>query len=322
MREILTPKFVINFVALCMLAIMNSACIFPDQLPKLKELKTYSPQKLEYGKTSFAEFQKLTSKIPAENLELLAGGLTIVKTSPNPKSTYKLVRVAFKDDKLDWQEFSLSRNIHIAKFTAFYGKPDSIDTTYNKVLDYYNYNFFNISVDKKTKFTKTITFFAKPPVNKSGLISVKTVTNTANKISQVPKQVMNGKKRFYEKFPYVVPGIMTESDFTGRYPNLEVYHEDKDEISNYYVMQTELAESGYYYDRAILKFENGLLTWVNLIPKNLPLSECLKYIKTPYKKEAINTNYDLYDFSGFIMVVDKKTFYVQSIGIFKEGVKL
>ena len=87
-------------------------------------------------------------------------------------------------------------------------------------------------------------------------------------------------------------------------------------------MSNELGNAGYYYDKAILKFESGLLTWVNLIPKNLPLTECLKIIKKQYKKENIDSFYELYDYTNFVLIVDKKSKLVKSIGLFTRDVEL
>lgn len=307
-------KIISFFLFLVLVMVLNTGCIFPDTLPKLKELKAYSPTKIEYGKTTLEDFKKLISKLSTSDTEVYQDGLTIIKTQPASSNTYNLIRIGFKDDKLDWTEFNLARNIKINKFTEFYGKPANIDTTYDPNLDYYNYNFFNISADKTTKYAKTITFFGK---NQPAQTVKKPPTASAKKEISYTK-----KMKFYQKFPNIIPGITMESDFLQTYPNLQAYNEDKNGTANVYVFSDELGEAGYYYDKAVLKFQNGLLVWVNLIPKNLPLSECLKILKISYKKESVNTDYDLYDFTGFILIVDKKTNLVQSIGIFKEGIKL
>ena len=54
----------------------------------------------------------------------------------------------------------------------------------------------------------------------------------------------------------------TESDFATEYPDLIPYIDDKAETSSIYVLSDELGESAYYYDKAVLKFESGLLTWI------------------------------------------------------------
>ena len=125
------------------------------------------------------------------------------------------------------------------------------------------------------------------------------------------------KKKFFEEFPYVKPGLMTEEKLQDEFPELIPYDEDGNPDTNaLYVLQGELKESGYYYDKVILNFENGLLEWVNLIPKNMSISKYLEYSKTSYEKEDVDENYELYDFSSYILIVDKKTNMVQSIGVF------
>lgn len=303
--------FIILFLLIT--TVLNCSCIFPDNLPVLKNLKAYAPQKLEYGKMNLEDFKKLVSKISPSDIEMFTDGITVIKTTPQGNTPYSLIRVGFKDDKLDWIEFNLARNINISKFISVYGTPKTTDTTYNKDADYLNYDFFNISSGKTDKLAKSITYFGKQtlPITKDNQKkSVKIAVSSKN------------KKKFFEKFPNIQPGITIEADFLSENPNLISSSDKNKETESVYVLSDELGEAQYYYDKAILKFENGLLTWVNLIPKSLPVADCLKIIKTPYKKENINSLYELYDFSKFILVVDKKTKSVKSIGLFSGGVKL
>jgi len=290
--------------------VLNSASVFPDKLPDLKKLKFYSPEKIEYGKTTLVEFKKIIYKISESDIEIYTDGVTIIKLKPAINDFYSLIRVGFKNDKTDWLEFNLAHNIEISKLVILYGNPTDIDTKNNRDLDYYNYDFFNIAVDKNKKFAKSITYFSKSPVP------------TPAKILKKVDIPVSRSKKFFKKFPNIEPGITTENNFSKEYPNLIPYTDDRSETTSIYVLTDELGEAGYYYDKAILKFENGLLTWVNLIPKNLPLNDCLKIIKTKYKKENVNSSYELYDFSNFILVVDKKSKLVKSIGLFTKDVKL
>jgi hypothetical protein len=293
-----------------LLIILNAGYVFQDKLPDLKKLKAYSPEKIEYGKTTVKKFKKNFPKINNHDIEVYAGGITIIKMKPPITDTYSLIRAAFKNDRLDWIEFTLVHNIKISKFISLYGSPTNVDTEYNKILDYYNYDFFNISADKIDKNAKTITYFNKSPLP---------LTEINPKKLDVP---FNQKKKFFEKFKNIEPGVTLECDFTSEFPGLIPYFDNKSETTSIYVMSDELVEASYYYDKAVLKFENGLLTWINLIPKSLPLNECLKTIKKPYKKERVDSFYELYDFSTFILVVDKKTKMVKSIGLFNKDVLL
>ena len=46
-------------IFLILIIILSSACVFPDNMPELQNLKKYSPQKIEYGQTTLKEFKKL-----------------------------------------------------------------------------------------------------------------------------------------------------------------------------------------------------------------------------------------------------------------------
>jgi len=303
-------KKVFFILFILILVIVNSGCVFPDKLPDLKKLKAYSPEKLDYAQTTLDKFKKSCTKIPDSDIEVYTDGVAIIKLKPAETDTYNLIRVGFNNHKLDWIEFSLAPVVKISKLVSLYGNPTDIDTQYSKDLDYFNYNFFNISADKITKNAKSITYFNKSPF---------TLTAANSKKPDIPA---NKKKKFFEKFENIEPGITTESDFATEYPDLIPYIDDKTETNSIYVLSDELGESAYYYDKAVLKFESGLLTWINLIPKKLPIAECLKTIKKPYKKENIDTAYELYDFSNYILIVDKKSKMVKSIGLFNKAIKL
>jgi len=303
-------KNLFSIIFLLFTAILNSGYIFPDVMPDLKHLKIYSPEKLEFGQTTVEKFKKNFSKIPDSDVEVYTDGVTIIKLKPPASDVYNLIRVGFKNDKLDWIEFNLSNKIKISKLVSVYGEPTDINTKDNKDLDYYNYDFFNISSDKSSKTAKTITYFSKSPFSETAKISKKL---------DIPE---SQKKKFFEKFTNIEPGITLESEFALEYPNLIPYEDEKSETNSIYVMSDELGNAGYYYDKAVLKFESGLLTWINLIPKNLPMTECLKVINKKYKKENIDSFYELYDYTNFIIIVDKKTKMVKSIGLFSKDIRL
>lgn len=301
---------IILILFILIILLLNSGCVFEDALPELKKLKFYSPEYVEFQKTSADAFKKSLSDLKPSDIEVYSDGNLIIKLKPPVSDVYSSVRVGFKNNLLDWIEFNLANNINISKFVGVYGNPTDINTNASNDLDYYNYEFFNISADKNTKLAKGVTYFSKSPYEDSEALS---------KNIEIP---ISRKKKFYEQFINIEPGITTESEFTKDYPNLIPYEENNSVTNSIYVLTDELGDSRYYYDRAILKFESGLLTWINLIPKNLPVSDCLKSINTAYKKENVDALYELYDFSNFILIVDKKSKMVKSIGVFSRDVKL
>ena len=125
-------------IFLILIIILSSACVFPDNMPELQNLKKYSPQKIEYGQTTLKEFKKLFSKINDSDLEVYTGGITIMKLKPSVKDVYSSIRVGFKNNKLDWIEFNLAHNIKISRFVSIYGNSTDINATDNQDLDYYN----------------------------------------------------------------------------------------------------------------------------------------------------------------------------------------
>lgn len=300
--------FLIIFILL--IVILNLGSIFPDKLPELKKLKFYAPEKLEFQQTSVDSFEKLIQKFSESDKEVYSDGNTIINLKPQSADVFSSIRVGFKNNLLDWIEFNLANNINISRFVGVYGNPTDINTASSKDLDYYNYEFYNVSADKNNKYAKSITFFNKSPY---------TGTSGISNNAEIP---VSRKRKFYEQFLNIEPGVTTESEFSKEYPDLIPYEEDNSVTNSIYVLTDELGDARYYYDKAVLKFESGLLTWINLIPKNLPLADCLKTINIKYKKDNVDANFELYDFSDFILIVDKKTKMVKSIGVFSRDVKL
>lgn len=175
---------------------------------------------------------------------------------------------------------------------------------------------------KKSTQTKFLTFLIL--IGMGVCFSDKILAAQTQKNIKTPTKhtLLYVKKKFFEEFSYIIPGTTTEDDFLRKNPDLVAYDEDGDPDTNsIYVLQNELKESGYYYDKAILNFENGLLEWVNLIPKNLSIMQFLKTTKNSYKIEDVDAAHQMYDFTSFILIVDKKTKLVQSIGVFRGGLK-
>jgi len=303
-------KKIFAAMILFLLAVLMQGCSFPDKLPQMNKLKEYNPEKFEYGKTTLEDAKKIISGLSEKNISNYEKNVIIITIPTASPNSFKQVRIGFKNEIFDWIEFKLTNTAPMRDFIKLYGNPTDINKTYNENLEYYNYNFFNISADKNSNRAETITYFSEAPAASEEI--KKTVIHVK----------AENKKKFFEVFTNLEPGVTTESEFTASHGSLVPYSDNNTQTNSMYVIENELGNSAYFYEKAILKFENGLLTWINLIPKNMKINDFLKNKKNPYKFEAVNKDYDIYDFTKYILVVDKKTKIIKSIGIFNKDSEL
>jgi hypothetical protein len=290
-------KFRIFCLILTLLAVITftSACKFPDSLPDWKSIKEYRPDLIQFGTTTADDFAALVQSKPDQTI----GDIVFFVTEPPENSFYKKVRVGFKENKLDWIEFTLNDNFQISRFTEVYGKPFHINNTYSNILDYYDYGFFNISTDKQHIYAKAITIFEIPKV-------LQTI--------DLGKLIPDWKNLSTANFLGLKPGYSLETDFNSSYPELIPVKAGKNSLS-VYILDRELGKAKSQYRKIELVFNNGLLNWVSLIPQDIYLDQVIKIWGSQYTLESINTKYDLYDFSNTVIVVDKKNKKVVKIGI-------
>lgn len=290
----------IGFITLFICCILTSACKFPDNLPDYQNLLSYRMDKLAFGKTTEAEFEKLSDGKPAEKV---GKDIQIFLSSPASKDFYEQVRVGFRNDKLDWIEFTLNKDIEMSKIVQIYNNPRAINSAYSKVLDYYDYGYFNISTDKKRTLAKHITFFDIPQS-----IKKEPQINLGNKIPAWQNLKKNG-------FLNLHPGITIETDFNRDYPYLSQFKKDNSDTDSTYRITQGLA--GTNYKKADLVFNNGLLSWINIVPQNLSLNDFIKTYGSAYKLEKFNAKFDIYDFAEFVLIVNRAQKKVVNIGIMK-----
>ena len=292
-----------NFVSLIIflfaVMLLNSACTFSDNILDYQDIFGFRLKALGFGKTTIEEFSQLTKSHPQKKVK----DYEIFITTAPKEAIYNRVRVGFKNNKLDWIEYTLTQEINMTKFIELYGKPKDINTSYSQTLDYYDYGFFNISTDKKHKWAKNITLFSLPIPNI-------TLENTLNLGNKIPAWQYLNKVNFLN----LKPGYTLETDFNGQYPDLKPY-QSEDTLKSTYTLERELGKAKSQYKNVILIFNNGLLNWISLTPQDLPLDKAIKVYGADYKVEKLNTKYDFYDFSTFSLVVDKKQKKVVNIGI-------
>lgn len=294
----MSKKNFIFLTAIFLTVILNSACKYPDNLPNWQDLASFKLKKLQFNKTSLNDFKILTSENPSQKV---GSNIDIFNTIPAEKNIYNKIRVGFKDKKLDWIEYSLNQNIEMSKFVEIYGKPREVNSKYSKLYDYYDYGFFNVATDKEHTNAKFLTLFEiyQPFVIKSKPESI----------------VKEGQDISFRNFLDLKPGITLEDDFNKAYPALKPHKSDKFDTQSTYFLDEELGRAKAICKKAVIVFNNGLLSWINLVPQSLSIDDAIKKYGTAYKMEQMDYRYVLYDFSTFVLVVNKTTKKVVNVGI-------
>lgn len=276
--------------------ILSSAFNFPDNLPDWKEIPSYTTEKLHLQKTTLKEFNKLASEVQPYKL---ANEIQIFTLKPETIGEFKEVNVGFRSQTLDWLEFIFDKQIELNEFVNIYGLPNYIEKQYSETLDYYNYDSFSLAVDKNHNYVMSVSIFSTS-LDKS---------NLQDKVS------MDSRTRFFDIFPKLRPGVTTEREFAQNYPDLLPYMEEEFDLNSLYTLTDELKGAMSLYHSAVLRFENGLLTWINLTPADQDLETMLKELNSRYNIEKISATHDFYIFDNFILTVDREQKTVNNIGI-------
>lgn len=286
-------------VLLATISVLSSGYIFADNLPEWKNIHDYKLNKYQFQKTKYEDFSKAYSGAKTYTIDK---NTKILSIKLDNNDIYSGINVGFTKNVMDWLEFTFSTNMEIRDLITIYGQPQSIDSKQNKTYDYYNYDTFNIAVDKRHIFAKSISFFDV----KQGSVA----QNLRSKIDPVPA------KKFFELFPNLKPGVSIESQFTQNYPDQLPYMEGEFEVVATYTLTDELQEAIRFYDKVELRFENGLLSWINLFPNETEAKNLYKKISTPYKVEKLDKKLEFYVFDKYIYTIDKTHKKVISIGLF------
>lgn len=293
MREFLS---IIKIFCTLFVIIIVCGCKFPDNNLDWQNILNYRLDALKFGETTIENFMK---SCPDAKQEQVGRGIDIFNTEAENKYEYKRIRVGFKHKKLDWIEFGLNKDINMFKIVELYGKPHNINKAYSKSLDYYDYGNFNISTDKKHNFAKSINIFE--------------VDNRVNPIARetIPDLLSLNKVDFLN----LKPGITLEAAFNDKYPELPAHKKTKFDAVSSYVLDYELGKARQHYKKAVIVFNSGLLSWINLTPQNLSLDKAIKFYGTDYKIESLNTKYNFYHYKSLVLTVDKAQKKVINIGI-------
>lgn len=290
-------KFHVKILLLFIICIIFQGCSYPDDIPNPLDLKNFKLEKLKFGKTTLKEFTNQTGC----QINRQIGDTSIIKTDSAYPDLYSGIRIGFRNNKLDWIEFALNRNFAMTDVVNIYGKPRDINTSYNKLFNYYDYDFFNISTDKQNTLAKNITFFEIP----------QKLPEPIHIINDIPDwdQLQNGD------FMNLKPGYSLEVDFNEKFSHLKPQKSNLLTSKSIYIAEKELGSKKTEYKSIKFCFNNGLLLWIGITPQNLDFSQFQKTYPQKFDKEILDGRYSLYSNKNFAIVVENTTNKINNIGI-------
>lgn len=287
----------IKISLLFLLIFLVSGYKYPESLPVWQDIFSYRLKNLEIGKTTLSQFRRLTNFETFEKVQ----NVTTVSLEPKAKDTYKAVRVGFRNNRLDWIEFVLNKEMKISDFIDVYGQPRDINTIHSDKLNYYDYGFFSVSVEKTNTYAKHLTIFeiSEP---KEELVHI---------IENIPELKYLKSLRLLG----LKPGYTLEEEFKEKYPFLTADKIDATGLKSVYVIDKSLGERKKEYKSIEVCFNNGLLNWINITPQNLSLADFIKIFGTNFKYEQLNKENSFYTSKNLVMTLNTKTNKVKTLGI-------
>lgn len=322
-RRVLVVAYILIF-SCCMG--LNSASIFAESpkkatpaqvnqlaLPDWKTLAEFNFPGVNFNNLTQGQFVKkypfITEFEDADNY------IRIYTYVPKDKSQFKYIKFGFDDEKLSWIDFVPSHSLELVDLIDHYGTPLEINTKVSEYLDYYNYGNIVISITKDNGDVYSFTKHGK----------IDGIVNDAklNKFT-----FPQWDKLAIGKIDKLVPGKTTLSQMKSYYPALKpskvtlqeyLSNESKDNENNekdthvFYEIEKGLDDTNY--KRVEFVFNNNVLSWIDIVPKNLSVEKALKVFGDSYKLDDANNNVDFYNYKNIILTVSKKANIVLNIGL-------
>ena len=286
-------KKIFSILLVMVLYVFYCGYKFPDNIPKPYEINTYYLDKLFFGQTSIVEFQCLAPDYEHPTTE----GVYTIFEEYKLNNDYKSLRIGFKSGFLDFLELDFAVPQSWSKFKYIYGNPISVNTDYSKKFNYHDYGFFNALTDKNNVSVFSITIFG--------------VSGFSQDLDKFMKKLPNYKNfNFINEF---IPGKYQESEFKQSYPNMLL--KDESTANHEYYMDKKYMVSNPYYSEVSLLFQNGILTFVNLKPKNLIYLDITKIYGMGKQLSTSKKGSIMYDYNNFVITVDKQSKKVTDVGI-------
>jgi len=251
-------------------------------------LKTENLGNLKLKKTTLAEFK---AKYPNFKASKLADESNMLVIRPK-NGEYSEIRVGFEKNIAEWIEFILREKADFNNFLNFYGDTSDINHDYNEVYDYYNYAFFNVSVDKQGKSLYSITLFDNPKIPDEMIGFDKKLPdwdNLRNMQSFAPKEYL--EETFSDEFDCLYPKFNEDGTKT-------------------YTIKNNITSK---YSRAEFIFKDGLLKFLVLYPTNITFDKITKIYDKNFKIDKTTKNKIIYDYGDFHVITDSKTNVLQIV---------
>lgn len=255
-----------------------------------KNIRTEPFEPVQFGHTTLKQFHKKFRYFKKEKLE---EGQTIL-TNKKVQKPYSEIRIGFKNNELDWIEFIFEEKQNLNDFMSLYGMPKNINKAHSDYYNYYDYDFFNVSTDKKGEHFYSLTLFNVPEIDEN----YKKINDKLPNISELSIS------------KYFAPGRYLEQDFAEQYPDFfPILNKDG---SKTYTIKNNIVSK---YNNAKLIFKNGLLNLLIIEPKKLTLSDIIENYGLVDKVYTIKNGKVVYEYDYFTVVTDSKN-NVINIGIF------
>lgn len=200
-----------------------------------------------------------------------------------PKSgIYSEIRIGFNANTLEWIEFVLKEKQSIDKILSRYGTAAEVNYDYNDIYNYYNYEYFNFSVDKQQQYFYSISVFANP----------KLPDELANFDNELPDlNNLNQIKNF-------IPKSYPEEAFGDYYES--IYPKFNQDGSKTYTINNNIIQK---YKKAELIFNDGLLKFLVLYPQNINFTQ-IKSIYGNCARITSQQNQIVYDYGHFTVITN------------------
>lgn len=208
-------------------------------------------------------------------------GNTILDYKPKT-GIYSEIRIGFNENALEWIEFILKEKQSIDQIISRYGTATEVNYDYNDLYNYYNYGFFNFSVDKQQQYFYSISIFENPKLPDE-------LTNFDQELPDL--STLNKIKNF-------VPRSYPEEAFGDYYES--IYPKFNQDGTKTYTIKGNVTQK---YQKAELIFNDGLLKFLVLYPQNVNFAQ-IKNIYGNAIKITPQKNQIVYDYGNFSIITN------------------
>ncbi len=225
--------------------------------------------------------ENVREKYPKFTPVKLDDGSTILSYKPK-YGNYSEIRIGFNQNLLEWIEFILKEKQSIDKILSRYGTATEVNYEYNNTYNYYNYEYFNFSVDKQQQYFYSVSIFENPKLPDE-------LTNFDQELPDINS--LNQIKNF-------IPKSYPEEAFGDYYES--VYPKFNPDGSKTYTINGNIIKK---YQKAELIFNDGLLKFLVLYPQNLNFNQ-IKSIYGNCSKITSQKDQIVYDYGNFAVITN------------------